>query len=981
MGSFSFTDPLGRNIIPYSGWVDNVPVYLLAKEISDKNIGYCYISDIEVGDILNNRPLWNAMVRLINDDEALVKQLYSGKTTNGVRSPYGVGDVLAFNDFISQKVMEANAHGNVFTITQASTPDSVWTLTELPELLRNKNVTHIQGLSKAELLNTYETSLTHMSHEAALDEVRKKIQIQAENDWKNIHYTTEKVWDAEKGKYNTYLKSIEVDDLNNFKKYSIFIEKSGRSATDFAFDEFRKTNLLLDEKGAITINWLDDAIDGTKGLSGKDYMRIRDQIDQALEKAGYWLTHGKVGKALAIAGVLADLLDFGFMTKNAMTAFANGDKNQAIEYVKDWSFSSAGGWLMGTLGFSAGSFLNSALLGGLFGGPLGLLLGLSGGVIGSILGEGFGDWLGSIWNDLFNEAASAVYDPLILDLDGDGYNILSKEAEAYFDLDGNGFREKLNWTTKDGLLVLDLNGNGIIDNGSELFSDYMLLTNGNRAKNGFEALAQYDTNGDGISAKGELKKLTELGIVSISLNAQSKKVETQTEARIDQSATFEYEDGRTAEIGELWVSGNYYDTKENEVVSGFEQIPNIQNIGNIHSLRVALAKDPSLQVLMDKILEVKGYSERKQLVEQLVLKITAAEQIASDSRGNYINAQHLAVVEALMGKAFQGKNGRKPNAAAAPLLEKMYQEFLTMYYAELVGQTILKPYLSLIVKNETGYQLTLLNVLVEQQLKLGNIDSSILSELSSYLHFQAAKLKTGYSLFYQFKSHFSNNIEYLIAIDNALSSSKDDTLYGGSADDHLIGGAGADTLYGDGGNDLLDGGTGNDYLSGGAGDDVYIFGRGYGVDTVNDYEGLSTIKFLAGISAEDLEVKNTSYNDVTINIKGSTDAVVLKNYRWSESYRHVQFEFTNGTVLSVPDLLANNISSRSLRQSFSLIQDYTAQASATTISETLITNQTEQIVQAMATFNTETSLDHTSQSLFIDETESYRNSMTQNWVS
>ncbi|MGK0677202.1 hypothetical protein ACSFB8_12825, partial [Enterococcus faecalis] len=92
-----------------SGWVDNVQVYLLAKEISDKNIGYCYISDIEVGDILNNRHLWNAMVRLINDVEALVKQLYSGKTTYGVRSPYGVGDVLAFNDFISQKVMEANA--------------------------------------------------------------------------------------------------------------------------------------------------------------------------------------------------------------------------------------------------------------------------------------------------------------------------------------------------------------------------------------------------------------------------------------------------------------------------------------------------------------------------------------------------------------------------------------------------------------------------------------------------------------------------------------------------------------------------------------------------------------------------------------------------------------------------------------------------------------------------------------------------------
>ena len=93
---------------------------------------------------------------------------------------------------------------------------------------------------------------------------------------------------------------------------------------------------------------------------------------------------------------------------------------------------------------------------------------------------------------------SHILDPLILDLDGDGYNVENKENGTNFDLDKNGFAEKINWTTKDGFLCLDLNGNGNIDNGGEVFGDQTLLADGTTAKNGFEALAQYDSNSDGV---------------------------------------------------------------------------------------------------------------------------------------------------------------------------------------------------------------------------------------------------------------------------------------------------------------------------------------------------------------------------------------------------------------------------------------------------------------------------------------------------
>ena len=49
------------------------------------------------------------------------------------------------------------------------------------------------------------------------------------------------------------------------------------------------------------------------------------------------------------------------------------------------------------------------------------------------------------------KARTTRYDPLILDLDGDGFNVEKKEFGANFDLDKNGFAEKINWTSRYNL--------------------------------------------------------------------------------------------------------------------------------------------------------------------------------------------------------------------------------------------------------------------------------------------------------------------------------------------------------------------------------------------------------------------------------------------------------------------------------------------------------------------------------------------------
>jgi hypothetical protein len=89
--------------------------------------------------------------------------------------------------------------------------------------------------------------------------------------------------------------------------------------------------------------------------------------------------------------------------------------------------------------------------------------------------------------------------PIVLSLRG-GYHITSPADGVLFDIDADGTPEAIAWTEPNGnvgFLALDRNGNGTIDSGAELFGDSTILTDGARALNGFEALADLDANHDG----------------------------------------------------------------------------------------------------------------------------------------------------------------------------------------------------------------------------------------------------------------------------------------------------------------------------------------------------------------------------------------------------------------------------------------------------------------------------------------------------
>ncbi len=129
----------------------------------------------------------------------------------------------------------------------------------------------------------------------------------------------------------------------------------------------------------------------------------------------------------------------------------------------------------------------------------------------------------------------------MLDLTGAGIHTTTAAGGVNFDVANTGTAQQTAWTTgsTEGFLVLDKNGNGQIT-GNEMFGTGMLMPDGTRAASGYAALSQYDTNhdgkidshdavfkqlqvwvdanGDGKVEAGEMKSLTQLGIVSLDLH-------------------------------------------------------------------------------------------------------------------------------------------------------------------------------------------------------------------------------------------------------------------------------------------------------------------------------------------------------------------------------------------------------------------------------------------------------------------------------
>lgn len=91
------------------------------------------------------------------------------------------------------------------------------------------------------------------------------------------------------------------------------------------------------------------------------------------------------------------------------------------------------------------------------------------------------------YREELNVAQFALCDPLVINLNTDVTEL--SDQTFYFDLDADGEEEEISMLKGSGYLALDKNGDGIINDGSELF--------GTKNGDGFADLARYDEDGNG----------------------------------------------------------------------------------------------------------------------------------------------------------------------------------------------------------------------------------------------------------------------------------------------------------------------------------------------------------------------------------------------------------------------------------------------------------------------------------------------------
>ncbi|MGX8835643.1 hypothetical protein ACWG0P_15690 [Amedibacillus sp. YH-ame6] len=517
-----------------------------------------------------------------------------------------------------------------------------------------------------------------------------------------------------------------------------------------------------------------------------------------------------------------------------------------------------------------------------------------------------------IKQDVDDASHQQKVDPLIFDIDGDGLKPTSILDGAYFDLDGNGKKERMSWVgSGDGLLVYDRTENGVIDNGKELFSNFTILANGTQAQSGLQALVEFDENkdgiidekdsifsklrlwmdnGDGISEAGELKTLKELGIKSISLKTKGNIVSFNG-IEIRNEGTYSKDDGTTGEFGEIWTKPNYADSIEKETVEISEEVkklPAVRSFGNLASLQQAIMKDETgrIRELIGKIISTSDVKAQETLTKELLKIMSGADNIASNSRGGYIDAKELAVIEAFTGEKYVGKDGANPNNAAAPILKETYKDIIRTYLIQIMMKGILKEY--------TGYfsltENNILNVNVDRlsrYIKLDIAEGRDVENVLAGLSYILSNDGTESNAFFKFAEQFKNTSYVEIILKSNENS--------------MIGTSGNDVLNGTSKDNYIVGNLGNDYLAGGAGNDTYIYRKGDGYDTIYDYEGNNIIQ-LKDINPEDIYLRKYSSYEIDINIKDG-GRIRLTYALQNVNARNYSIVFEDGTIWTKEDIV------------------------------------------------------------------------------
>lgn len=271
--------------------------------------------------------------------------------------------------------------------------------------------------------------------------------------------------------------------------------------------------------------------------------------------------------------------------------------------------------------------------------------------IATILMQHVGELAGVLDNPLINSLYLQFKnfmpprrDPLVLDLDNDGIETIGiSGAVVVFDHDGDGIKTGTGWVkSDDGFLVLDRNDNGAIDTGAELFGVDTVKADGVLAADGFDALRDLDSNADGVfdandeafasvqiwrdinqngvSTANELFSLSELGVVSVNLNANRQNVNFGNGNVQTAAAAHLTVDGE-GQTGNLDLANNpFYRefTDSIPLTEAAQNLPDSKASGMVRDLREAASLSPALADILADYASQTDSAEQRVLLDDLL---------------------------------------------------------------------------------------------------------------------------------------------------------------------------------------------------------------------------------------------------------------------------------------------------------------------------------------------------------------------------
>jgi GH24 family phage-related lysozyme (muramidase) len=310
----------------------------------------------------------------------------------------------------------------------------------------------------------------------------------------------------------------------------------------------------------------------------------------------------------------------------------------------------------------------------------------------------------------------APRDPFVLDLDGDGIEtisatgaILRPHTGVLFDHDGDGIKTGTGWIdADDGLLVRDLNGDGIINNGAELFGDRTKLASGANAANGFAALRDLDANADGridaddaafselkvwrdsnqdgVSQADELFFLSDLGIAAINLDAVTRN-QAQNGNTIAATGTFTRTDGTTGTTADVnlaidTTSREFTDSVE--IPEAIQDLPTMGGSGRVRDLQEAAALSADLQDVLTRFSAAVTRGGQMALLDELILAWADTSDMAKSleerTAGRY-RVEYLSFGSVSRSSHLTAGGGVTTAATNAedPLLDAYYRSLITIW--------------------------------------------------------------------------------------------------------------------------------------------------------------------------------------------------------------------------------------------------------------------------------------------------------------